>query len=96
MNDELNKEKPKTKLLNTPVNYTLMSYSMSLDGIIGLVKSPTILGTFIKEDKSALNMPLAYLKKPKWMSDEDWGKVFHSIQLFISNNNRNFLSNNQP
>ncbi len=76
--------------LSRSSSYTLMSYSVSPDGLKNHIKSPILWGNFIKDDRSAVCLPLAYLRKPKWMSDEDWGKVVSGVNLHMPHEAKSF------
>ncbi len=76
--------------LNDPSGYTLMSYSVSSDGLKNHIKSPILWGNFMKDDYSAVSMPLAYLRRLKWISDENWDKVISGVKLNIPHESRSF------
>lgn len=57
---------------------TMKSYSISPNGLEGLVKSPIIYGHW-----GNVISPLAYIQKPKLVSDEDFKRVVEAIELHL-------------
>ena len=71
--------------LSNPVQFggfvKIKSYTISPDGVKGFCKRPVILGS------NGINgLPLCYLQKPKWMSDEQFRIVVHGIKLNLPSN----------
>jgi len=54
------------------------SYSVNQEGIKGLVKGAAIWG-----HKDNVVFPLAYLRKPKHLSADNWKEVLNGIRLEI-------------
>jgi hypothetical protein len=56
----------------------LGSYSISSRPISGVCKRAAIWG---HEQDTGTTFPLAYLQRPKWVTDEAWEKILHAINL---------------
>ena len=54
------------------------SYSISRNGLEGICKSPVIWG-----HRESSMMPLVYLRKPKWMTEEDFYKVVDNLTIHL-------------
>lgn len=69
-----------TKGDNTPTNTldNIKAYSISLNGLDGRVKSPIVWGHW-----GSVIAPIAYIRKPKWLSESDFKKVVESLELRI-------------
>lgn len=65
---------------NTPTNTldNIKAYSISLNGLDGRVKSPIVWGHW-----GSVIAPIAYIRKPKWLSESDFKKVVESLELRI-------------
>jgi hypothetical protein len=61
----------------------LKGYEINLNGIQGVSKSPGIWGHVKGEN---MTIPLMFLKKPKWMVQEDFNMIVKSIQIYIPGN----------
>lgn len=55
------------------------SIAKSPDGLRGYRKSPIIWGNIPPNT----SYPLAYMRKPKWMTDADWKVLFNGIQVTL-------------
>ena len=60
----------------------MRAYSISPNGLEGRVKSPIIYGHW-----GNTISPLAYIQKPKWVSDEDFARVVKSLCLELEMDN---------
>ena len=58
----------------------IRSYSVEHDGVPNLYKSSAIVGNF----EPNISAPLVYLRKPNWISDEQFKKIVSAIRLDIS------------
>lgn len=61
------------------MKFPITSISKSPDGLTGYRKSPIIWGN----RHPNTGYPLAYLRKPAWMTDEDWRVVFNGLQVTL-------------
>jgi len=66
--------------MNNKLN-DMTAYSIAKNGLEGSVKSPIIYGHW-----DNILEPLAYIRKPKWVSDEDFKIVVDSIRLCVVHN----------
>lgn len=58
------------------ISKDLESYFINRNGL-GYTKSPAIWGNY----KPNTIAPLVYLKKPKWVSDDDFDKILDALKL---------------
>lgn len=59
--------------------FSITSISKTPDGIPGHRKSPIIWGDMPPNS----SYPLAFLRKPKWMTNEDWKVVFDGLRITL-------------
>lgn len=60
--------------------FIMGSYSISTKPISGICKQPALWG---HEKNRASMVPLIYLQKPKWISEETFLRIVESIRLDI-------------
>lgn len=56
----------------------LRSYSVQINGVAGLCKSPALWGNRLNENCC---MPLCYFRKPKWISQQSFEAILKGIKL---------------
>lgn len=61
----------------------IKEYEINLNGIQGVSKSP---GIWANVKGKNMSIPLMFLKKPKWMVQEDFNMIVQSIQIYIPPN----------